>query len=65
MFCLHNEVDLRPHIVTKDEVDWVVVSCKACKTHIGSKVRLIDLVDEAIKRKRQALEDLDDLLDSD
>ena len=58
MFCSHNEVDLEPTIVaTPDdsgrEADWVVVRCTCCKRLIGKRHRLIDLVDRAIKERRE------------
>jgi hypothetical protein len=55
MFCTHNEIDLHPYIVSIDGADWVVVRCKVCKELLGDKTRLVDLVDEAIRRnKKQA-----------
>ena len=60
MFCLHsNEIDLKPIIVSHDNTDWVVVLCKACKAHIGERVRLVALVDEGISRARAQREHLD------
>jgi len=58
MFCSHNEVDLEPTIVAKPdgtgrETDWVVVRCTCCERFIGKRYRLIDLVDRAIKERRE------------
>lgn len=62
MFCSHNEVDLVPDIVHINNEDWVGVMCKSCKSFVGDRARLIDLVDKGIKRaraQREALEALD------
>jgi hypothetical protein len=65
MFCSHNEVDLKPDIVSQDDADWVIVRCKACQNRVGERVRLIDLVDQSIKRAREMKQMLDDLMDPD
>lgn len=52
MFCTHNEIDLRPTIVSIEETDWIGVQCKVCKSILGDRVRLIDLVDEGIRRSK-------------
>jgi hypothetical protein len=60
-WCSHNDVDLRPHIVPIQDVDWVTTLCKGCDSMIGRKIRLTDLVDDAIARQRAALNSLPDL----
>ena len=61
MFCSHNEVDLEPYIDSVDGTDWAVVRCKACSSLIGTKIRLLDLVQQAIKRAKDARSQLDAL----
>lgn len=59
MWCSHNDVDLKPTIVDVDGADWVTTLCKACNTRLGEWIRLVDLVDEAIRRKHEASEALE------
>jgi len=60
MFCLHsNEIDFKPLVVSHDGTDWVVIMCKACGSYVGERVRLIELVDDGIKRARAERELLD------
>ena len=64
-FCSHNEVDLEPAIVSMsdsegDDVDWAVVRCTCCKRNIGKRYRLIDLVDKAIKARKERRDALGD-----
>lgn len=59
LFCTHNEIDLQPFIESVDEVDWVVVRCKECQSFLGDKIRLVSLIDEAVKRNKARKAKLD------
>ena len=61
MFCLHNEIDLKPTYASIENADWIVILCKACDQRVGTRVRLIDLVDQGIKFRyeREVLENPD------
>lgn len=65
MWCSHNELDLVPQIASADGNDWVVVLCKACDSYIGSKVRLGDLVDQALRRAKDTRQAIDEALGKD
>jgi hypothetical protein len=57
MFCTHNEIDLKPTIITIDGADWVITQCKVCRGKLGERVRLVDLVDEGIRRSKGLIVD--------
>jgi len=56
MYCSHDEADLIPIIVAEGTDDWIVISCKACGSCMGQRERLIDLLDRAIRGRRDRLD---------
>ena len=56
MWCSHNDVDLKPVLISLKGEDWVTVFCMDCKKRIGKRVRLVDLVNTGIKRARKKRE---------
>jgi hypothetical protein len=60
MFCSHNEVDLMLVVIPDGDIDWVTIICKSCKQRVGGRKDVINLVDEALQKRRAQRKKLGD-----